>query len=81
MSEAAVHETTVGAIVKANTPEPKGAKADAVVVTNENFGAYVDKALGKESAKAGNLAANTAVRQGSRKKKPSISFGQPAIPA
>lgn len=69
MSEAAVHETTVGAIVKANTPEPKGAKADAVVVTNENFGAYVDKALGKEPAKAAPAAESVEAKAAEELKK------------
>lgn len=47
-------ETTVGAIVEANKAPVKGAKADAVVLTNENKAEYDDKILGggKEGAEA-----------------------------
>ncbi len=50
MNQAAVQETTVEKIIQPTAPAPKGAKLDAVVVTGENFDAYVDKALGKPAA-------------------------------
>lgn len=45
MSDPVVKETTVAEVVK---PAPRGAAADAVVLTNDNFDAHVDKVLGKE---------------------------------
>lgn len=39
------NETTVGEIVKANETQPRG-RQDAVVVTPENFNAYVDERMG-----------------------------------
>lgn len=56
MPEAAVHETSVGKIA-AKQPAPRGAKADAVVVTPENFSEYVTTQLAPKGPEAERVAA------------------------
>ncbi len=50
MSQAAAQETPPAKTVDASLTPLRGAKLDAVVVTGENFDAYVEKALGKPAA-------------------------------